>query len=435
MRDFLLMAVILPCLPVALFNPYFGILAYVWVGLMNPHRFVYRLSNFPVALAFALATMAGMILTRKFGKWPARAETYLILVWFLYTTVTTIVALSPLAWAYWDQLAKILLMTIVLGMLSQDRTRLNHLILVIVGSIAFFGLKGGIFSIATRGNYMVFGPPGSFIEGNNELALAELMVMPLIIYLIRQEKHRWRRRGLLLLFLLNAVSVVFSYSRGDLLALFGIIMLLSWRSKYRLRAIAAGVVACALLVAFAPKAWTDRMHTIETYKQDPSALGRINAWHFAWNLASDRPIGGGFRSFTREAFIKYAPDPYDYHEAHSIYFQTLGEQGFPGLAIFLAILGTSALRMQGLWKRTRGKPEFKWVRDMAEMIQCSLLAYAMAGAFLGLAYFDLIYYIVMAGVLLDIVYLAEKRKAAAGVTEPAPARKPVPILGPVPRPA
>jgi len=39
-------------------QPVLGILAYVWVGLMNPHRFVYRLSNFPVALAFALATMA-----------------------------------------------------------------------------------------------------------------------------------------------------------------------------------------------------------------------------------------------------------------------------------------------------------------------------------------------------------------------------------------
>jgi len=431
------MAVILPLLPVSLFNPYFGILAYVWVGLMNPHRFVYRLSNFPVALAFAAATLAGMVITRKFGKWPGRAETYLILIWFLYTTVTTMVALSPLAWAYWDQLAKILLMTVVLGMLSQERKRLDNLILVIVGSIAFFGLKGGIFSILTRGNYMVFGPPGSFIEGNNELALAELMVMPLIIYLIRQEKNRWRRRGLVVLFLLNAISVVFSYSRGDLLALFGIIMLLSWRSKYRARAIAAGVVACALLVAFAPKAWTDRMHTIETYKQDPSALGRINAWRFAWNLANDRPIGGGFRVFTREMFVKYAPDPYDYHEAHSIYFQTLGEQGFPGLAIFLTILGTSALRMQGIRKRTKGKPEFKWVRDMAEMIQCSILAYAMAGAFLGLAYFDLIYYIVMAGVVLDIVYMAQKRKAAEGVAEPEPvlAPRPLPSPRPLPRPA
>lgn len=425
------MAVILPCVPVALFNPYFGVLAYIWVGLMNPHRFVYKLSHFPVALVFAAATMAGMVITRRFGRFPIRAETVLILVWFVYTTSTTLVALGPNAWVEWDRFEKILLMTIVAGMLLQARNRLHHLMLTIMASIAIFGLKGGIFSLVTKGHYMVFGPPGSFIEGNNELALAELMVMPLILYFIRQEKRGWRRFGLQILFALNGISVVFSYSRGDIAALFGLTILLAWRSKYRVRAIAAAVVACTLLVAFAPKEWMDRMHTIETYRQDPSAMGRINAWHFAWNIASDRLIGGGFRAFTPELFLRYAPDPSNFHDAHSIYFQTLGEQGFPGLAIFMGLMLASLLRMQRLRKLTRGQPEFKWVRDMAEMLQCSVIAYALAGAFLTLANFDLYYYILIAGVILDIVYWDEKRRLA---DEAAAEPEPVPVLGPLPAP-
>jgi len=435
-RDLLLLAVLLPCIPVALFNPYFGILAYVWVGLMNPHRFVYRFQNFPVALAFGGATLAGMVITRKFGRYPVRAETTLILVWFVYTTVTTLVALNPDgAWVAWDGFSKILLMTIVVSMLLQAKNRLHHLLLTIVGSIGFFGLKGGIFSIVTRGNYMVFGPYGSFIEGNNELGLAMLMVMPLILYFIRQEKRKWPKRGLAVLFALTAIAVLCSYSRGDIVALFGVIMLLAWRSKYRLRAIAAGAIACTLLVVFAPKAWMDRMHTIETYKQDPSAMGRINAWHFAWNLASDRPIGGGFRSFTRGLFLRYAPDPYNYHDAHSIYFQVLGDQGFPGIVIYLSLMFVSLYRMQRLRALTRGQPEFKWVRDMAEMLQCSIIGYALGGAFLTVAYFDLYYFIIVAGVILDVVYWDERRKARETVPEAAPA--PAPVLSPLsaPRPA
>jgi len=428
------MAVILPCIPVALFNPYFGILAYVWVGLMNPHRYVYRLTNFPVALALGGATLAGMVITKKFGRFPVRAETILILVWFVYTTATSIVALNPNAWLSWDQFSKTLLMTIVVGMLLQAKNRLNHLILTLAGSIAFFGFKGGIFSILTKGNYMVFGPPGSFVEGNNELALAELMVMPLVLYLIRQETRPWPRRGLQLLFLLNGVSVIFSYSRGDIVALLGLVMLLAWRSKYRVRALVAAAVACALLVAFAPKAWMDRMNTIETYRQDPSAMGRINAWHFAWNLANDRPIGGGFRAFTPQLFLRYAPDPSNYHDAHSIYFQVLGEQGFLGVAIYMGLMFTSLFRMQRLRALTRGQREFKWVRDLAEMIQCSIVGYSLGGAFLTVAYFDLYYFIIMAGVVLDVVYWDERRRLAQA-TAAAPA--PAPVLGPlpVPRPA
>ena len=170
------MAVLAACLPVALWNPQFGVLSYVWVGLMNPHRFVYRLSTFPVALTFALATLAAMVVRRRFGRFPVRTETVLILIWCCYTTFTTTLALNQQeAWVGWDRLSKILLMAIVASMLLQSRKDLNRLILVIVGSIGFSAVKGGIFSILTKGNYMVWGPPDSFIADNNDLALAELM--------------------------------------------------------------------------------------------------------------------------------------------------------------------------------------------------------------------------------------------------------------------
>ncbi len=433
MRDLLFMALLAGVLPFAIWNPQFGVLAYVWVGLMNPHRFVYQLSTFPVALTFAAATLLAMILRRRFGRFPVRTETILILVWFCYTTVTTILAIGHEAWAQWDKVSKILLMTVVTGMLLQSRRDLMRLVAVIAGSILFFAVKGGIFSIVTRGQYQVFGPPDSFIADNNDLALAELMVLPLLLFFIRQERIGWRKNLLKIAFVLSTFGILFSYSRGALVAFAGLTLLLAWRSRHRIRAVAIALVAVSTVLTFAPKAWMERMHTIRTYQQDASALGRLNAWGFAWNLANSRPWGGGFKSFTPENFQHYAPNPEDFHDAHSIYFQVLAEQGYPGLVIFLSILGASFLRMQKIRAQTRGKPEWKWARDLAEMLQCSLLAYAMAGTFLGLAYFDLYYYIIITGVVLDVVYLEERRRALVPVPEPVPAGlRPAAITAPTP---
>jgi probable O-glycosylation ligase (exosortase A-associated) len=426
------MAVLAACLPGAIWNPQFGVLTYIWVGLMNPHRFVYRLSTFPVALTFGLATLAAMVLRKRFGRFPVRTETVLILVWSCYTTLTTMVALNHEAWVGWDRLSKILFMAIIASMLLQSRKDLNRLILVITGSIAFFAVKGGIFSILTKGNYLVWGPPDSFIADNNDLALAELMVLPLLLYFIRQETKGWRRLALRIAFVLSMVGIAFSYSRGALVAGAGLALVIAWRSRYRFRAITLGLIAMSLLVAFAPPAWMERMHTIKSYQEDQSALGRFNAWGFAWNLANARPIGGGFRAFTADNFTRYAPDPDNYHEAHSIYFQVLGEQGFPGLAIFLGILGASLLRLQKIRKQTRGHPEWKWAFDLSEMLQCSLIAYALAGTFLGLAYFDLYYYIIIAGVLLDVVVLEERRRVYEAVPAPVPPPGLRPAAAPTP---
>jgi O-antigen ligase len=118
----------------------------------------------------------------------------------------------------------------------------------------------------------------------------------------------------------------------------------------------------------------------------------------------------------------YAPNPTDVHDAHSIYFEVLGEQGFPGLFIFLGILFTSLWKLERLRKRWHKDPARHWVRDMAEMLQFSLLGYMFGGAFLGLAYFDLPYYLVVSTILLE--YIAERQPATVPVPagEPRPAR-------------
>jgi probable O-glycosylation ligase (exosortase A-associated) len=171
-----------------------------------------------------------------------------------------------------------------------------------------------------------------------------------------------------------------------------------------------------------PQQWYDRMATIETYQQDDSALGRINAWRMAFNLAKDRPLGAGFESFRREMFARYAPDPGNVHDAHSIYFEVLGEQGFVGLALFLVLAVMTWFSASWIARHAKADGSTAWMADLARMIQVSLVGYATAGAFLGLAYFDY-YYTLVAIVVLCKVHL-EKHLATQAREQAAP--QPVP---------
>ena len=141
------------------------------------------------------------------------------------------------------------------------------------------------------------------------------------------------------------------------------------------------------------------MSTIATYEEDASSMGRINAWWVAWKIALRYISGVGFNPATSDLFARFAPVPTDVHAAHSIYFQILGNHGFIGLALFGGIW-IATWRSAG-WLRTQKNllPEAKWTADLGAMCQVALAGYAVGGAFLSLAYFDLPYNIMALVVL------------------------------------
>jgi probable O-glycosylation ligase (exosortase A-associated) len=302
-----------------------------------------------------------------------------------------------------------------------SQRRIHLLVAVIAASLAFYGVKGGLFTVLSGGNYRVYGPPGSFIDDNNTMGLALILVVPLLRYLQLEAKDKWFRWSLGGGMVLTAFAILGTQSRGALLGLVAMGLNLIWKSQGRWKMLIAAAVLAPMLWTFMPESWHSRMNTIETYQEDKSALGRINAWWFAFNLAVDRPlVGGGFATFTEELFQRYAPNPEDVHDAHSIYFEALGEQGFVGLALFLTLGLLTFLSAQWVVKHARGPPELRWARNLAAMIQVSLIGYAVSGAFLGLAYFDLVYHlIVIVVVTRACVEQALRARTMAPVAAPA----------------
>ncbi|KAB8058426.1 putative O-glycosylation ligase, exosortase A system-associated [Janthinobacterium violaceinigrum] len=423
MRDIVITVIILGSLPFILKSPATGGLMWVWVSVMNPHTQAWGFAtHMPFAFIIAIATMVGLLMTREPKSLPLTPISVLLLLFVAWMNVTAAFALLPeSSWVQWNKVMKIMLMSFVIMMVIRTQRDIVRLVWVLVGSLGYYGVKGGIFTIRSGGTERVWGPEETFIGDNNALALALIITIPLMYYLQQNSDKRWVRRGLSAAMLLSALSALGSYSRGALLAIaaMGLFMWLKSDRKLVLGALLAAVTP--LLLAFMPERWADRMDTINTYEDDVSAMGRLNAWRMAWNLARDRFLGGGFDVSDASIFARYAPNPMDVHAAHSIYFQALGEHGFVGLVLYLA-LGIATWRTAAvIIRRTRGKPELRWAHGLATMSQASLIGFAVGGAFLSLLYFDMPYYLMAALIATRIVVERQVRAATPSARPAKPA--------------
>jgi len=416
MRDYVLIAFVVALLPVCLARPWVGILAWYWIGLMNPHRLTWGIAyNMPFAMLVGGATLLGAILAKDRRPIPWTREMILMAILLAYFTVTTVFAWAPIyAWPQWEKVAKIIFMTFVTTMFIYGKTRIRALMLVVVGSIGYYGFKGGIWSIIRGGAEKVLGPENSFIDGNTFIGLALNMVIPILVALARDESRRWLRQLLYLTAALSVVASIFTYSRGAWLGLAVIIplMLFQLRTKPRIVVAATLVVGAIFATALLPEKVFHRADTIANYEEDESANQRLMSWTVHWNIAKDRPlVGAGFELEMADGarYLAYGSEKYmksftdankDSAAAHSIYFQILGQHGFVAFFLYLWLIASVILTLFRLRTTCRKNPDTTWISTYATGLLIGLLGYLVSGAFLSSAYFDLAWlYFAVAAIL------------------------------------
>ncbi len=422
MRDLVLFAVLAWLVVAIPKRPYIGALAWVVFGVMYPHRLAYGAAHhFPFSQVIAILTLLGLFLTKDHRELKGGAAGVVLTIFFGWTLIANTFAFHPAdAWAYVDRVFKVILMTFVLLLLIHTREQIIALVWCLVISIGFYGFKGGIFVLATGGSFMVLGPINSAMSGNNSLGTGTVIILPLIYFLLLVTKNRWVRLGLMIALPLCAISVLGSYSRGALLAVFatGILLWMRGRNKLLLGALAVAFVLVA--IPFMPEHWTARMNTIKTYEEDLSAMQRIWAWETAYNIAVGRfPLAGGFEFQSMATSALYSPNPNFFHVAHSIYFQVLGSLGFIGLSLYLRFWVLAWRQGSWLRKRCRDHADIKWAFQLGSMAQCALLAFFVGGAFLDIAFWDLPFYLWAS--LVGAKYVVMK---GANLTEPVATRSP-----------
>jgi len=405
MRDYLIFAIVFGSLPFALKRPVIGLLVYVWISLMNPHRLAYGSAyDFPFAAIVAAVTLISLFLTSEHKRLPFAPAMVAMVLFLAWMTMTGFAAFnSSLAWHGWNNVVKTVVMALIAMLVINQEKDIKALALVMALSLGFYGLKGGIFTLTSGGGSRVVGPVGTYISDNNTLALGMIVALPLIWYFQTLATNKWIRSVIIGLTLLTLIAIIGSYSRGALLGGVAMLFFLWLKSRQKLMSSIAIIIVALVTLNFMPEQWFERMNTIDDYQHDASAMGRINGWQFAINVASANFMGGGFNSFTPEMFYVYAPVPTDFHVAHSIYFQVLGDHGFVGLALFLLLMFLAWRTGSRVKKYCKEKPELKWAADLAMMCQVSLVGYAVTGAFLSMPYYDFYYYVVALLVLLEKV--------------------------------
>src|SRR5689334_14436121 len=157
---------------------------FVWLSVMNPHRLTWGFSyDFNFAAIVALTTIVSALMSKDLRRPPLTLPMMALVLFMIWIGVTTLFALhASESFEIWKGLMKTLVMSLLITMLFHRKDELRLLVGVIALSIAFYGVKGGIFVLTSGAGDRVWGPPGSYIEDNNAVAVALVMCIPLLRY-------------------------------------------------------------------------------------------------------------------------------------------------------------------------------------------------------------------------------------------------------------
>lgn len=446
MRDLFFVAFLGAFFAAGFRRPFIFVLAYVYIDIVSPQRLTYYLLNaVPISLIAVVLSVGGWMLADDKAETRIAPRQVLIVLLLAYCYATTLTADFPVeALDKWGWVWKALAFAAFLPFTLRTKLRIEALLLVMVASAASIIIVGGAKTIASGGggygtlNLMVSNNSGLY-EGST-ISTVAVAIIPLILWFTRHGTifpPDWKVKGFCYALVFSCLLIPVGTSTRTGLLCIGLVALLMLRDAKR-KLLYLGLLGAmgVLAVPFLPSSFTDRMSTIKTYKADESASTRLAVWGWTWEYAKEYPLGGGFEMY-RQNKIRYDTEKVEGDASnatvdrkltvdqarafHSAYFEMLGEQGFPGLAIWVLINLTGILRMEVLRHRYRKQAEYAWVTPLAGALQSAHIVYLLGAAFIAIAFQPFVYMLIGAQIGLD-TYLARKRRASAW----RPIRKPRP---------
>jgi probable O-glycosylation ligase (exosortase A-associated) len=435
-RDLFFVGFLAAMLVLGLRRPFMFVLAYAYVDIVSPQRLSYYLLNsIPISMIVALLAIGGWLIADDKKGFKVAPRQLMVLILLLYAGVTTLNADFPIdAMNKWDWASKALIWAFFLPLALRTKLRIESYLLVMILSAATIIIVGGIKTAITGGGYGAF---ILMIDNNTGLyesstiSTVAIAIIPIILWLARHGTvfpPDWRVK-------LFAYSLIFACmlipvgtaARTGIICIAVLAVLLLRDAKRRLLYGGLMVAAALAAVPLLPQTFTSRMDTIGSYQADESASTRLAIWAWTWDYAKDHPLGGGFDAYrqnklkiqttsvTGEAGMQSVQTQQidDAGRAyHSSYFEMLGEQGFPGLLLFLLIHGGGLMRMEMLRRRFRKREgDEAWIAPLATALQSSHLIYLVGSVFVGIAYQPFVYMLVGVQIGFDVVVARRSRGA------------------------
>ncbi len=339
-----------------------SLVLFVILGARNQFKGLLRYPQGKLLLAFifltALSILHGLIQSYAF-------ETFTIQVGYFILFANVFWAVTK-----WTRIRTVAIIMVLLH---------GYLVLVNFGKF-FVGVRAGRFQA------------GYFMGDGNDFGWSLVTFLPFMLIAYKRSGHLVVRCMLLASSGLMVFGILGTGSRGASLGLAAQVLYLVLNSNRKAIALVVTTVALIGVLIFLPDSYTNRMSTIKDYKQDSSAQGRMRAWKAAALMALNEPLGVGAgcfnsafgRSYREQVVQEEQWGSRRWISAHSIYFLTLGEYGFPGLLLLLALLYLTYRRTQ-LYIRN-SKTDVDGIRGPPRYLMAlntSLIGYSACGLFLG----------------------------------------------------
>ena len=411
MLDLALFGFVMALFVLGLRRPFIWVLAYLYIDVLAPQKIGWALVKLlPVSFIAFLLAFAGWAIfdDKKTTRFTVRQGIMaLLLVYCFWTTQTADFPVN--AAAKWEWVWRALVFAIFLPLTLTTRLRIEAALLTLLLSASAIVIAAGIktaFGGGGYGNLYLFVNDNSNIYESSTLAMAAIAIIPIALWFTRHGTifaPDWRVKIFagLLIFACLLIPIGTEARTGLLcIAVLGLMLL---RDMKRRVLFIGGAAALALLaVPFLPQSFTDRMATIEDHSGDQSASTRVAVWQWTMDYATRHPFGGGFDAYRGNSFKYRMPvsvsdgrtthiTTQDVEERarayHSSIFEMLGEQGYPGLAMWLL------LHLLGLWQmekirrgwRGRAGPD-GWQAPLASALQYAQVVYLVGATFQGIAY-------------------------------------------------
>ncbi len=412
MLDLALFLFVAAFLLAGLRRPFVWVLAYLYIDILGPQKIGWTLTPlFPISLIAFCAAFAGWILAdpKKGTRFTLRQGILLALL--LYCAWTTMNADFPVeALVKWDWVWKALVFAIFLPLTLTTRLRMEAAALVMVLTAGAIIISAGMKTALGGGGYeslYFFVNDNSGMYESSTLSTVAIAIIPLILWFTRHGtvfapdwRVKWFAYALIFACLLVPVG---TEARTGLVAL-GVLGLLALRDvRRRFAFVFAGAALVMMAAPFLPQTYYERMGLIAGHKEDQSASTRVAVWTWTLDYVAENPLGGGFDAYRGNRFTYRMPveqgsggsvaveyvDVVDEGRAyHSAVFEMLGEQGWPGLAlwVWLHVLGLWQMeRIRRAW-RGRTEPGQQWQAPLASALQMAQVVYLVGSLFQGIAY-------------------------------------------------
>lgn len=411
MRDLVFIGFIAALLLLAVRRPFLFALAYIYVDTVSPQRLSYHLLNsIPLSMIVAVLAVGGWLVADPKDRLAFSARQGLILLLLAYAGVTTFNADFPAdALEKWDWAWKALAFAVFLPLTMRSKLRIEAVALFLLLSAASIIIVGGLKTALSGGGYGVLNlmvDNNSGLYESSTISTIAIALIPIILWLAKYGTifpPDWRVKvfagALIFACLLMPVG---TEARTGLICIAVLGLLLMRDMKRRLLFIGAACALGAAAIPFLPSSFTNRMETIQGFAGDQSANTRLAVWAWTWDYAQAHPFGGGFGAYRSNhilvetvsvqsngdtATVTASAEADEARAYHSAYFEMLGEQGFPGLILYLLIQGIGLVRMEVLRRRYRRVEGDKaWIAPLATALQHFQIIFLIGSTFVGIAY-------------------------------------------------